>query len=69
MREWSVGPLGLLHDRTWMVVNENGVCLSQKREPTLGQVQPRISLASNALHITAPGAASSPTLCDLGGVK
>ncbi|XP_042565485.1 molybdenum cofactor sulfurase isoform X2 [Clupea harengus] len=55
VREWSVGPLGLLHDRTWMVVNENGVCLSQKREPTLGQVQPRISLASNALHITAPG--------------
>ncbi|KAG5266453.1 hypothetical protein AALO_G00232270 [Alosa alosa] len=58
VKEWGVGPVGLLYDRTWMVVNEHGVCLSQKREPTLCQVQPQVSLASNALHIKAPGMSS-----------
>ncbi|XP_063046924.1 molybdenum cofactor sulfurase isoform X2 [Engraulis encrasicolus] len=55
VKEWSVGPVGLLYDRVWMVVNENGVCLSQKRESRLCQIQPQISLASNALRIRAPG--------------
>lgn len=59
--EWSVGPQGLLYDRMWMVVNEHGVYLSQKREPMLCQIQPHISLASNALHIKAPGAAANTT--------
>ncbi|XP_062374950.1 molybdenum cofactor sulfurase [Sardina pilchardus] len=58
VKEWTVGPQGLLYDRMWMVVNEHGVCLSQKREPTLCQLQPSVSLASNALHIKAPGMSS-----------
>uniref|UniRef100_A0AAY4ERS7 Molybdenum cofactor sulfurase n=1 Tax=Denticeps clupeoides TaxID=299321 RepID=A0AAY4ERS7_9TELE len=53
--EWPLGNRGLQYDRTWMVVNENGVCLSQKREPRLCLIQPSISLASNMLHIQAPG--------------
>uniref|UniRef100_A0A665TYM0 Molybdenum cofactor sulfurase n=1 Tax=Echeneis naucrates TaxID=173247 RepID=A0A665TYM0_ECHNA len=39
VHDWLLGPLGLLYDRGWMVVNENGVCLSQKREPRLCLIQ------------------------------
>ncbi|XP_076830610.1 molybdenum cofactor sulfurase [Brachyhypopomus gauderio] len=53
--EWPLGPQGLLYDRTWMVVNENGVCLSQKREPKLCLIHPHVCLASNTLSLQASG--------------
>ncbi|XP_072534015.1 molybdenum cofactor sulfurase isoform X2 [Salminus brasiliensis] len=53
--EWPLGPQGLLYDRTWMVVNENGVCLSQKRETKLCLIHPHICLASSALRLHASG--------------
>ena len=59
VQDWPVGPLGLLYDRTWMVVNGNGVCLSQKREPRLSLIRPRIQLPSNKLLLHASG----QTLC------
>lgn len=52
---WPVGPNGLLYDRCWMVVNRNGVCLSQKREPSLCLVQPQVHLSSNKLLLQASG--------------
>ncbi|KAI5108127.1 molybdenum cofactor sulfurase [Silurus meridionalis] len=53
--DWPLGPQGLLYDRIWMVVNENGVCLSQKREPKLCLIHPRICLASKTLCLEASG--------------
>ncbi|XP_052428201.1 molybdenum cofactor sulfurase isoform X2 [Carassius gibelio] len=53
--EWPLGPQGLLYDRLWMVVNENGVCLSQKREPKLCLIHPIICLASNTLQLQVSG--------------
>lgn len=53
--EWPLGTQGLLYDRMWMVVNENGVCLSQKREPKLCLVHPRICLTSKTLCLEASG--------------
>ncbi|XP_038816281.1 molybdenum cofactor sulfurase-like [Salvelinus namaycush] len=53
--DWPVGPLGLLHDRGWMVVNGNGVCLNQKREPRLCLIHPQIYLPSNTLLLQASG--------------
>ncbi|XP_055757916.1 molybdenum cofactor sulfurase-like isoform X1 [Salvelinus fontinalis] len=53
--DWPVGPLGLLHDRGWMVVNGNGVCLNQKREPRLCLIHPQIYLSSNTLLLQASG--------------
>ncbi|XP_067241238.1 molybdenum cofactor sulfurase isoform X1 [Chanodichthys erythropterus] len=53
--EWPLGPQGLLYDRLWMVVNENGVCLSQKREPKLCLIRPIICLASNTLQLQVSG--------------
>ncbi|XP_053477092.1 molybdenum cofactor sulfurase isoform X5 [Ictalurus furcatus] len=53
--EWPLGTQGLLYDRMWMVVNENGVCLSQKQEPKLCLVHPRICLTSKTLCVEASG--------------
>ncbi|XP_061546370.1 molybdenum cofactor sulfurase [Phycodurus eques] len=52
---WPVGPQGLLYDRAWMVVNGNGVCLSQKREPRLCLIRPQVHLSSNELFLQASG--------------
>ncbi|XP_029496795.1 molybdenum cofactor sulfurase-like isoform X2 [Oncorhynchus nerka] len=53
--DWPMGALGLLHDRGWMVVNGNGVCLNQKREPGLCLIHPQIYLPSNTLLLQASG--------------
>lgn len=55
VHDWPLGPRGLLYDRGWMVVNGNGVCLSQKREPRLCLIRPRVHLASNKLLLQASG--------------
>uniref|UniRef100_A0A8C4XDA2 Molybdenum cofactor sulfurase n=1 Tax=Erpetoichthys calabaricus TaxID=27687 RepID=A0A8C4XDA2_ERPCA len=52
---WPVGPSGLKYDRSWMVVNLNGVCLSQKQEPQLCQIIPHINLRESTLTLRAPG--------------
>ncbi|XP_041646133.1 molybdenum cofactor sulfurase isoform X1 [Cheilinus undulatus] len=55
VHHWPVGPLGLLYDRGWMVVNRNGVCLSQKREQRLCLIHPQVHLPSNKLLLQASG--------------
>ncbi|KAM9364512.1 molybdenum cofactor sulfurase isoform 2-T3 [Pholidichthys leucotaenia] len=54
VHDWPVGRLGLLYDRGWMVVNRNGVCLSQKREPRLCLIRPQVHLNANKLLLQAP---------------
>ncbi|XP_077469060.1 molybdenum cofactor sulfurase isoform X1 [Stigmatopora argus] len=53
VHNWPVGPQGLLYDRSWMVVNGNGVCLSQKQEPRLCLIRPQVRLSSNELLLQA----------------
>ncbi|XP_038137357.1 molybdenum cofactor sulfurase isoform X1 [Cyprinodon tularosa] len=55
VHDWPLGPLGLLYDRGWMVVNQNGVCLSQKRETRLCLIRPQVHLPSNKLFLQASG--------------
>ncbi|XP_043993005.1 molybdenum cofactor sulfurase [Gambusia affinis] len=55
VQDWPVGPLGLRYDRGWMVVNHNGVCLSQKRETRLCLIRPQVHLAANKLFLQASG--------------
>uniref|UniRef100_A0A8C3WWB0 Molybdenum cofactor sulfurase n=1 Tax=Catagonus wagneri TaxID=51154 RepID=A0A8C3WWB0_9CETA len=52
---WPLGNQGLLYDRSWMVVNHNGICLSQKQEPRLCLIQPVIDLQRRVMVIRAPG--------------
>ncbi|XP_052597641.1 molybdenum cofactor sulfurase isoform X2 [Peromyscus californicus insignis] len=53
--KWPVGSKGLLYDRSWMIVNHNGVCLSQKQEPRLCLIQPFIDLQRRIMVIKAKG--------------
>ncbi|XP_072461369.1 molybdenum cofactor sulfurase isoform X1 [Notamacropus eugenii] len=53
--KWPVGNQGLLYDRNWMVVNHNGVCLSQKQEPRLCLIKPSIDLQRKTMVIRAEG--------------
>ncbi|KAM5305334.1 molybdenum cofactor sulfurase isoform 2-T2 [Glossophaga mutica] len=53
--KWPVGNQGLLYDRSWMVVNHNGICLSQKQEPRLCLIQPFIDLQQRIMVIKAKG--------------
>ncbi|XP_019493446.1 PREDICTED: molybdenum cofactor sulfurase isoform X1 [Hipposideros armiger] len=52
---WPIGNQGLLYDRSWMVVNHNGICLSQKQEPRLCLIQPFIDLQRRIMVIKAKG--------------
>ncbi|KFV65966.1 Molybdenum cofactor sulfurase, partial [Dryobates pubescens] len=53
--QWPVGNQGLLYDRNWMVVNQNGVCMTQKQDPRLCLVNPSIDLKKNVMVIQAEG--------------
>ncbi|XP_030302260.1 molybdenum cofactor sulfurase [Calypte anna] len=53
--EWPVGNQGLLYDRNWMVVNQNGVCLTQKQDPRLCLVTPSVDLNKKLMVIQAEG--------------
>ncbi|XP_051668600.1 molybdenum cofactor sulfurase isoform X2 [Manacus candei] len=53
--EWPVGNQGLLYDRNWMVVNQNGVCMTQKQEPRLCLINPSIDLKQKIMVIQAEG--------------
>ncbi|XP_061851337.1 molybdenum cofactor sulfurase [Colius striatus] len=53
--EWPVGNQGLLYDRNWMVVNQNGVCMTQKQEPRLCLVNPSVDLTKKVMIIQAEG--------------
>ncbi|XP_008576895.1 PREDICTED: molybdenum cofactor sulfurase [Galeopterus variegatus] len=52
---WPIGNQGLLYDRNWMVVNHNGICLSQKQEWRLCLIQPIIDLQRRVMVIKAQG--------------
>ncbi|XP_077159008.1 molybdenum cofactor sulfurase isoform X2 [Paroedura picta] len=53
--QWPIGNQGLLYDRGWMVVNQNGVCITQKQEPRLCLIQPLIDLEKKVMVIKAEG--------------
>lgn len=49
----EVDDRGLRHDRRWMLVDEEGVFLSQRRLPRMALI--RVSLHSDGLAVDAPG--------------
>ena len=44
-----------MYDRQWMIVNDSGICLTQKREPRLCLVKPTLDLVNGILLVSAPG--------------
>ncbi|RXM99174.1 Molybdenum cofactor sulfurase [Acipenser ruthenus] len=67
VKHWPIGSKGLLYDRTWMVVNLNNVCLTQKQEPRLCLIQPQIDLERNTLTIGAEGMSTVTIPVESGG--
>lgn len=47
---------GLVHDRTFMVVDADGLFLGQRHAPLLAVVQPAVSAGGRQLTLRAPGA-------------
>jgi uncharacterized protein YcbX len=52
--EAQVGATGLRHDRRWMVVDANGMSVTQRERPELALVVPRV--ANGSLSLSAPQA-------------
>jgi uncharacterized protein YcbX len=51
-QEIAVNELGLVGDRQWMLVDENGLFLSQRKHPRMALIQPQI--AGKTMTISAP---------------
>jgi uncharacterized protein len=51
----EVEPRGLLHDRRWMIVDEEGIMVTQRTEPRLAQVEVTVDPEREALFLSAPG--------------
>jgi len=49
--EWPLGPNGLLLDREWALVGDDGSVLTQKGLPKLVLIQPRIDLAQGLMQV------------------
>ncbi|MYM21239.1 MOSC domain-containing protein [Duganella sp. FT135W] len=57
LEEATLTPLGLMtaqiYDREWMVVDENGICLTQREHPRMALIKP--TLKGTTLEVQAPG--------------
>ena len=58
-------PAGLAHDRSFMVIGEDGVFRSQRRLPRMALIRPEISAGGERLTLRAPGVDVSHTDVDL----
>lgn len=52
---WKIGPKGFDFDREWMIVKDNGVCLTQKQTPRMCMICPKIDLKEKVLILTFKG--------------
>jgi uncharacterized protein YcbX len=64
-----LAPAGLLHDRTFMVVDERGVFRSQRRDPLLATIRPEIVGDGHELVLHAPDAGALRVAVDLDGPR
>ncbi|MEW2613864.1 MOSC N-terminal beta barrel domain-containing protein [Streptomyces sp. NPDC047880] len=69
VREALLTPAGLAHDRSFMVVSEEGVYRTQRRNPLLAVIRPRITPDGDHLTLTAPGAESLHLRVDTSGTR
>lgn len=52
--KWPITRRGLKYDREWMIVNENGVAVTQKIDTKLCLVMPTIDEKNNCLQLSFP---------------
>ena len=51
VKEWPLGPNGLLLDREWALVGDDGNVLTQKGLPRLALIQPRVDMQSGVMQV------------------
>ncbi|MBR8639056.1 MOSC N-terminal beta barrel domain-containing protein [Streptomyces tuirus] len=68
-REALLTPAGLAHDRSFMVVSEEGVYRTQRRDPALALIRPDISADGGQLTLHAPGFEALHIDVDTAGVR
>ena len=69
VREALLTPAGLAHDRSFMVVSEEGVYRTQRRDPLLAVVRPLITPDGGHLTLTAPGVEPLHLRVDTSGTR
>lgn len=52
---WKIGLKGLQFDREWMIVKDNGVCLTQKQNTRMCMIHPKVDLQKNLLTLHFKG--------------
>ncbi|XP_065169463.1 molybdenum cofactor sulfurase 3 [Atheta coriaria] len=50
--EWNLVSTGLQYDREWMIVNQDGMCLTQKHETRMCMIQSEINLQTKQLILS-----------------
>ncbi|WP_151483231.1 MOSC domain-containing protein [Streptomyces albicerus] len=67
--EAMLTPAGLAHDRSFMVVSEEGVFRTQRRDPRLAVIRPDITTDGERLTLRAPGSESVDIDVDTSGAR
>ncbi|MEV6174260.1 MOSC N-terminal beta barrel domain-containing protein [Streptomyces sp. NPDC051954] len=67
--EAMVTPAGLAHDRSFMVVSEEGVFRTQRRDPRLALIRPEVGPGGEVLVLRAPGAEAVRVDVDASGAR
>jgi len=51
VNEWQLEPYGFQYDRSWAVVSDSGLCMTQLQEPKLCLVRPQIDLQKGTMTL------------------
>ncbi|KAJ0178824.1 hypothetical protein K1T71_005599 [Dendrolimus kikuchii] len=52
---WNIGPKGFEYDREWMIIKDNGVCLTQKQNSRMCLICPKIDLKHKLMILNCKG--------------
>ncbi|XP_072939352.1 molybdenum cofactor sulfurase [Epargyreus clarus] len=63
---WKIGPKGFEYDREWMIVKDNGVCLTQKQNTQMCTIRPEIDLKRRLLILNCKGMTTIAITLDVG---
>lgn len=55
---WKIGLKGFEYDREWMIIKDNGVCLTQKQMPRMCMIRPKIDLEQRIMTLYFKGKSS-----------
>lgn len=57
--KWPLTDCGLLYDREWTIIDDQGFALQQKKYPIMGLIEPQINVNERLLIVKAPSIVDS----------